>query len=74
MSPVEEDPKTMSTTANEFFESIGNQADQLAPAANDEAQTDDDDRRVVEEIESLCMNCHENVSRMLPHTTHISGT
>lgn len=60
MSPVEEDPKASSTTANEFFESIGNQADQLAPATDGEAQTDDDDRRVVEEIESLCMNCHEN--------------
>ena len=67
MSPPEEEPKTIGTTANEFFESIGNQADQLAPATNGEAQTaEDDDRRVVEEIESLCMNCHENVSRIQP--------
>ncbi|KAH6676140.1 zinc finger protein zpr1 [Plectosphaerella plurivora] len=42
-------------TPTEFFEAIGQKVD-----------TTDDDHKLVEEIESLCMNCHENgVTRML---------
>lgn len=49
---------------NEYFRSIGQQADQVAPATNGTAQQpDSDDVKPVEEIESLCMNCHDNVSR-----------
>jgi hypothetical protein len=47
----------------EFFESIGNRVESLAPA-NDGAEgadDDDDDHRPVDEIESLCMNCGQNV-------------
>lgn len=52
---------------SEMFDTIGQKAEQLAPVpvSNGENGTqagEDDDQRVVDEIESLCMNCHENVS------------
>lgn len=50
-------------SSNEYFRSIGQQADQVAPATNGATQqSDSDDVKPVEEIESLCMNCHDNVS------------
>lgn len=67
MSPKEE----TIVTPDQIFESIGNQAAQVdAPTAatggDDSAQQNDDDGRVVDEIESLCMNCHDNgVTRLL---------
>lgn len=39
------------TTPNEFFEAIGQKV-----------ESHDDDQKLVEEIESLCMNCQKNVS------------
>ena len=51
-------------SSSEFFEPIGKKADQLAPTtngANGVPSAEDDDGKVVEQIESLCMNCHENV-------------
>ena len=45
------------------FEAIGNKVDKVAGPTNGvEAE---DDEKVVQEIESLCMNCHENVSYLL---------
>ncbi|OAA49012.1 zinc finger protein zpr1 [Beauveria brongniartii RCEF 3172] len=50
--------------SSEFFQSIGNKVEGLAPKANGEP--DHEDLQPVEEIESLCMNCHENgVTRIL---------
>ena len=46
---------------SEFFETIGSKVAHLNPTTNGDATNDD--RKLVEEIESLCMNCHENVSR-----------
>ena len=49
------------------FDSIGQKAEQLAPKAEVNGtngipvEDGDDDERIVEEIESLCMNCHKNV-------------
>lgn len=51
------------TTATDFFETIGQKASQLDPSSNgvkDPEQTEAEPK-VVEEVESLCMNCHENV-------------
>lgn len=55
-----------------LFDPIGQKAEQLAPKANTNgtggasAPTEEDDERVVEEIESLCMNCHRNgITRLL---------
>lgn len=55
----------------ELFDKIGQKAEQLVdkvkPASNetsDAAPAAEDDERIVEEIESLCMNCHENVSHL----------
>ncbi|KAJ4150323.1 hypothetical protein LMH87_011077 [Akanthomyces muscarius] len=42
---------------SEFFQSIGSKVEGFAPKANGEAE---DDFKPVDEIESLCMNCHEN--------------
>ncbi|CRK37454.1 hypothetical protein BN1708_001476 [Verticillium longisporum] len=43
-------------TPNEFFQDIGQQVD----------NSSEEEHKLVEEIESLCMNCHENgVTRML---------
>ncbi|OTB01014.1 hypothetical protein M426DRAFT_64833 [Hypoxylon sp. CI-4A] len=67
--PSAEDSTKLSST--DFFESIGQKAGQLAPTTNGTNGVahdggDDDDGKVVEEIESLCMNCHENgTTRML---------
>ncbi|KAI1110656.1 ZPR1 zinc-finger domain-containing protein [Nemania sp. NC0429] len=68
-----EDKVTTTTAASstDFFESIGKKADQLAPLTNGHgtngttngsatAEDDGDDGKVVEQIESLCMNCHDN--------------
>ncbi|KAH9893887.1 ZPR1 zinc-finger domain-containing protein [Xylariomycetidae sp. FL2044] len=67
MSAPEENT-TSTVTPQDFFQSIGDKAAQLAPATNGTngvSQTDDDEK-VVEQIESLCMNCHENgTTRML---------
>ncbi|OAA65447.1 zinc finger protein zpr1 [Niveomyces insectorum RCEF 264] len=59
MSPPEE----FKVTPDQIFDSIGNQAEQVAPSGDDQQHgeaNDNDDGRVVEEIESLCMNCHQN--------------
>ncbi|KAH7039936.1 ZPR1 zinc-finger domain-containing protein [Microdochium trichocladiopsis] len=59
------------TLAPDFFQKIGDKASQLngTPAVNGDApnpEGEDDDGRIVEQIESLCMNCHENgTTRML---------
>jgi zinc finger protein len=55
---------TTKQTPEEFFQSIGDKVNKLAPAAVD-AQNADDDERAVEEIESLCMNCGKNVSQII---------
>lgn len=47
-------------SSTEYFQAIGAQVDQVAPSTNG-AEPADDDVKPVEEIESLCMNCHEDV-------------
>jgi len=67
MSNPQEDPKPDGAAFDDFFESIGKKTQNLA--INEQATTDgslpklneEEDQRVVDEIESLCMNCHENV-------------
>ncbi|KAI0018223.1 ZPR1 zinc-finger domain-containing protein [Xylariomycetidae sp. FL0641] len=66
---VPEKNVTNTVSPTDFFESIGQKAGQLAPdatATNGAPNGDSNDEKVVEEIESLCMNCRENgVTRML---------
>lgn len=50
---------------SEFFESIGDKVETLAPGA-DGAANGGDDFQPVQEIESLCMNCGKNVPRPSP--------
>jgi zinc finger protein ZPR1 len=61
MSPLEDQAKVVSS--NEFFEAIGQQAEQVEQTDAETQEDGEDNARVVEEIESLCMNCHDNVSR-----------
>lgn len=42
------------------FKPIGEKVEKVAPVENGAGV--EDDSKPVEEIESLCMNCHENVS------------
>ncbi|RYP04596.1 hypothetical protein DL764_004333 [Monosporascus ibericus] len=62
-------PGPATVSSNEFFETIGKKVDHLAPTTNGTngvLQDGDDDEKIVEEIESLCMNCRENgTTRML---------
>lgn len=57
-------------SATDFFQSIGEKASQLngTTATNGTNgaghDADEDEPKVVEEIESLCMNCHEDVSAL----------
>lgn len=61
------EPKPDGAAFDTFFESIGKKTENLTAkeqgnengAAGEPA---DNDGKVVDEIESLCMNCHENVS------------
>ncbi|KAK3304377.1 ZPR1 zinc-finger domain-containing protein [Chaetomium strumarium] len=50
----------------ELFKPIGEEVEKVAPAAVPNGTSGDDQEKVVEEIESLCMNCEENgVTRLL---------
>ena len=54
---------------NDLFAAIGKQVLGLN-LGDDEKPTEDDRVKVVDEIESLCMNCHENVSfSLLSHAS-----
>lgn len=71
------DDKKVETTQNpaEFFESIGNKVAGFSATTNDATQ-EDEEYRPVEEIESLCMNCGENVrpcTLLLRHFTFYFG-
>ena len=44
--------------AEDLFQDMGRQVEVTNAGTNGT----DDEQKVVEEIESLCMNCHENVS------------
>lgn len=70
----QEDAKPDGAAFDDFFESLGKKAEQLTineqngsqqpPPALNGATTEpegEDDQKVVDEIESLCMNCRENV-------------
>jgi hypothetical protein len=53
---------TKKETPSDFFEAIGDKVSSLNQTTNGDVANDNDDRPPVEEIESLCMNCGENVS------------
>ncbi|KAI1506345.1 ZPR1 zinc-finger domain-containing protein [Biscogniauxia marginata] len=62
-APQEEASSKTISTPTDFFESIGQKAGHLAPTTNGtngDTNGTSDEEKVVEEIESLCMNCHEN--------------
>ena len=57
------EPKVDGKAFDDFFDSIGNKAQQVQ-GNKDEAE--EEDQKVVDEIESLCMNCHANVCSCAP--------
>lgn len=69
-----DEPKPDGAAFDTFFDSIGKKAENLSindqnghrdPATNGTESTpanpEDDEPKVVDEIESLCMNCQDNV-------------
>lgn len=65
-----DEPKPDGAAFDNFFDSIGKKAENLTineengdkgEASGAVKAIDDDEQKVVDEIESLCMNCHENV-------------
>lgn len=65
MSPAEEaKPVGTTTAAPDLFGSIGAQVDRVAGGVENQADGDDD-VQPVEQIESLCMNCEQNVGLMV---------
>lgn len=69
-APDEANKPAGDVSSSEFFESIGRQAEKVddgadAVAVEDGGANEGDDQKVVEEIESLCMNCGENVRIIL---------
>lgn len=50
--------------AKDLFEDMGRKVDEAS------AQQEEDDSRVVDEIESMCMNCHDNVRSPYNCGTH----
>lgn len=73
--PPQEDSKPDGAAFDEFFESIGKKAEQLtvngqseeSPQAKGDSpaqqpEEGEEGQKVVDEIESLCMSCYENVS------------
>ncbi|KAK8076954.1 zinc finger protein [Apiospora saccharicola] len=67
MSTIDnQDATTKTLSSSEFFETIGQKASQTGQVDGAGQENGEDDGKVVEEIESLCMNCHENgMTRML---------
>lgn len=78
-NPTGDSPNPDGAAFDDFFESLGKKAEQLtingqngnpeSLAATSGTVTDtpdEDDQKVVDEIESLCMNCHANVSIVPP--------
>lgn len=71
MASTQEEPKPDGAAFDDFFESIGKKAENLTidekngkseVATGVESTVDSDEPQIVDEIESLCMNCRENVS------------
>ncbi|CAG8972533.1 hypothetical protein HYALB_00001225 [Hymenoscyphus albidus] len=65
-----EEPKVDGKLLDDFFDSIGNKAEKLsndtAVANGVDSTQPQEDQRIVDEIESLCMNCRENgITRLL---------
>jgi len=75
-SNTNEEPKPDGKAFDDYFDSIGKKAEQLnangekpvngATSESTEA-VDDGEPKIVDEIESMCMNCHENVCTPFHH-------
>lgn len=74
MSVANTDAKPDGKAFDDFFDSIGNKAQQVDTKDKDAntapADGEEEDQRVVDEIESLCMNCHANVGLRLHHRVY----
>lgn len=67
MSAPDGNPKPDGKAFDDFFDSIGSKAEQVNSSKATDATVatpveEEEEQKVVDEIESLCMNCHANVS------------
>jgi zinc finger protein len=75
MSDPVDNPKPDGKAFDDFFDSIGSKAQQVDASKEKDATTatgtdaapveEEEEQKVVDEIESLCMNCHANVGILL---------
>ena len=62
--PIDQRPEIVAQSSNDFFESIGKKVEGAAPTSDGKKgghESADNNGNVVDELESLCMNCHEDV-------------
>lgn len=59
-APNGQAPLSGGSLAKDLFEDMGRKVEDMG--SNGATTEEEADQRVVDEIESLCMNCHENVS------------
>ena len=78
----EEDPKPDGAAFDDFFESLGKKAEDLNNTeqksdsngtASQARPDEEEEQKVVDEIESLCMNCHENVFFSVQYTINTAN-
>jgi zinc finger protein len=55
-------PDNLFPSIGTLAQQAGSSADPVHPDDTTDAPSNDDDDRVVQEVESLCMNCEEQVS------------
>lgn len=68
MPPKDEATSGAGSGPTSEFEAIGNTVNKFAGPAD--GQDESADEKAVQEIESLCMNCHENVRWYPPLALH----
>lgn len=68
MSAKDETKPSAGPAPTSEFEAIGNTVSKFGSG---DAQDEGEEEKVVQEIESLCMNCQENVS-LLPLRAHLA--
>lgn len=58
---IDPPPFLLMAQSNTFFPPIGSVVSQAGQPASSEAIEGEDDEKLLQEIESLCMKCHEQV-------------
>lgn len=59
-------PQTTTSLAQDLFTDMGKKVESMKLSGEDES-TEGPDQKTVEEVESMCMNCHDNVCHFHSH-------